>query len=147
MANTTSVFGIYDTSRQAASAVAELEHGGFAAESITVLHNEQSRDFATRENTHLPAIAHDRHGDDVPLGGSWGLLDPQCGPNAEVLSGALNEMGISKDCAEEHVLEGDFLLSVNCADEQSVRLATEILIGTGGAETGVGTARFATSGT
>ena len=139
MTSVTQVFGIYDTSAQAGLAVDDFVRSGFEARSITVLPGDDGsgRAFAERKHTRLPAIVMDSHGHDVPLEGTWGLLDPQCGPQTGTLSMALAELDILTESAAAAVLERKVLLSVACVNAQTAGQATHILIRTGALEAGV----------
>ncbi len=145
MENTSHVFGIYETQEHAGRAVDGFVRNGFDLRSITVLCGDSptSRDFAADKHTRLPPLALDQHGDDVAPDGSWGLLDPQCGPQAGSIFSALVEMEISSEWAEGAVLEGKVLVSVDCVDPQGVRLGTELLNSTGALEVGFSPTRDA----
>lgn len=138
MKKTTKVFGFYETPEHAGFAVDEFVRNGFKAVSITVLPggNQSSRAFAEQKNTKLPLTALDHHGD-VPPDGTWGLLDPECGPQEGSISRALAAMEITMEGAEGAILEGKVLLSVDCVSAQSKRRVNDILINTGALETGV----------
>lgn len=133
------VFGIYQTSDQAGLAVDEFVHNGFKLGSITVVSGDsrRSRDFAARKHTRLPLLTLDLHGEDASPDGNWGLLDPQCGPQAGSIFSALAEMDISSESAEVAVLEGKLLLSVDCVNAQVIHRVRELLNSTGASEAGV----------
>ena len=119
-------------------AVDELLNAAFEAWAITVLHpdNEISRDFAQRKGTRAPRGTDQGRSADVPLGGTLGWADPGAGPIEGALQGALAEMGVPAEWSHGRVLQGEVLLSVECANPESVVRAAEILRSTGAEETG-----------
>lgn len=138
MADTNRVFAIYVTSQRAEVAVDKLVNAGFEAWAITVMHpdNEISRDFAQRKGTRPPRGTDEGKSADVPLGGTLGWADPWAGPIKGALQGALVEMGVPAEWSHGRVLQGEVLLSVECANPESVVRAAEILKRTGAEETG-----------
>jgi hypothetical protein len=145
MKQTAHVFGIYETPEGASLAVDEFVRNGFETGSITVLRSDSrgSRDFAARKHTRLPLLTSDSHGEDSSPADNWGLVDPQCGPQAGSLFSALAEMDISSEWAEGAVLEGKTLLSVDCANAEATHLIRELLSRTGALEAGASSSAHA----
>lgn len=112
---------------------------GFAAGSIAVVCGDSasSRDFAALRHTRLPLLTLDPHGHDVPPDGQWGLLDPECGPQAGWIFSALAEMDIRSKWAEGAVWGGNALLSVDCGSAQEIHKVQELLTNTGAFGVGI----------
>jgi hypothetical protein len=138
MANTNHVFGIFEVPQGAEVAVDELLSTDFDAWAITVMFrdNEDSRNFARWKNTKPPLGTYNGKMADQPLDGSWGLLDPGAGPSEGALPGALAEMGIPAEWSAGTVLDGKVLVSVECANPDRARQATEVLRAAGAKNTG-----------
>jgi hypothetical protein len=111
------VFGIYETKELVEKAVDALISNGFASASIFVLHpkNEDTRDFARRKQTQVPAGTDASPAAALPLNGTGGFLDIFDEPHQGALPVALRDMGVPADWSDNRVVEGKLLISVKCA--------------------------------
>jgi|ERR1700730_3569400 len=120
MANVTTdvnrVFGIYATKELVEKAVDALVDNGFGSTSIFVLHpkNEDTRNFAHRKRTQIPAGIDAGPAADLPLAGTGGFLDIGNEPRQGALTVALRDMGVPADWCDNRVVEGKLLISVKC---------------------------------
>jgi hypothetical protein len=110
-------FGIYDTVELIEKAVDSLVSNGFPCNSIFVLHpkNEDTRDFARRKKTQVPAGIDAGPAADIPLDGTGGFLDMGNEPLQGALPTALRDMGVPADWSDNRVVEGKLLISIKCA--------------------------------
>jgi len=110
------VFGIYDTAVLVEKAVDVLAGNGFACNRIFVLHpeNEDTREFADRKKTQVPAGIDAGPAADLPLDGTGGFLEMSKEPRQGALPAALRDMGVPADWSDNRVVEGKFLISVKC---------------------------------
>jgi len=110
------VFGIYDTAVLAEKAVDALAGNGFPCNRIFVLHpkNEDTREFAHRKKTQVPAGIDAGPAANLPLDGTGGFLDMGNEPRQGALPTALRDMGVPADWSDNRVVEGKFLISVKC---------------------------------
>jgi hypothetical protein len=110
------VFGIYDTVELVEKAVDSLASNGFPYNSIFVLHpkNEDTKDFARRKKTQVPAGIDAGPAADLPLDGTGGFLDMANEPRQGALPTALRDMGVPADWSDNRVVEGKLLISIKC---------------------------------
>jgi len=157
----TAVFGIYQSSAQAESAVDRLLAGGFSNSDISVLlpDNQGSREFAHEKNTKVPEGTTTGVTAGGAVGGTLGLLAgigalaiPGVGPFIAAgpimgalaglgvggavggLIGALVGMGIPEYEAKRYegrVKDGGVLLSVHCDTSDEIERAKTLLEQTG----------------
>src|ERR1700676_2373634 len=112
MANVTTdvnrVFGLYAPKELVEKAVDALVDNGFASTSIFVLHpkNEDTRDFARRKQTQIPAGIDAGPAADIPLEGRGGFLDLAHELRQGALPVALRDMGVPADWCDNRVVEG-----------------------------------------
>jgi hypothetical protein len=111
------VFGIYDTVELVEKAVDSLTSNGFPCNSIFVLHskNKDTRDFARRKKTQVPAGIDAGPAADLPLDGTGGFLDMANEPRQGALPTALRDMGVPADWSDNRVVEGKLLISIKCS--------------------------------
>lgn len=129
-------FAIYATQEMAEKAVDVLIENGYAGARIFVLHpkNEDTRDFARRKQTQIPAGVAEAPTANLPLEGTGGFLDMGHEPSAGALPGALREMGVPADWCGEHVAQGKLLLAVKCESWDAFYRAIGILKFTGASD-------------
>ena len=110
------VFGIYDTAVLVEKAVDSLAGNGFPCNRIFVLHpkNEDTREFAQRKKTQVPAGIDAGPAAGLPLDGTGGFLEMSKEPRQGALPTALRDMGVPADWSDNRVVEGKFLISVKC---------------------------------
>jgi hypothetical protein len=110
------VFGIYDTAVLVEKAVDALAGNGFPCNRIFVLHpkNEDTREFAQRKKTQVPAGIDAGPAAGLPLDGTGGFLEMSKEPRQGALPVALRDMGVPADWSDNRVVEGKFLISVKC---------------------------------
>ncbi len=110
------VFGIYDTTVLVEKAVDTLAANGFPGNRIFVLHpkNEDTREFARRKKTQVPAGIEAGPAANLPLDGTGGFQDLGNEPRQGALPTALRDMGVPADWADDREREGKFLISVKC---------------------------------
>ena len=109
-------FGIYDTAVLIEKAVDALVGNGFPCSRIYVLHpdNEDTREFARRKKTQVPAGIDAGPAANLPLDGTGGFLEMSKEPRQGALPTALRDMGVPADWSHNRVVEGKFLISVKC---------------------------------
>ena len=109
-------FGIYDTAVWIEKAVDALVGNGFPCSRIFVLHpdNEDTREFARRKKTQVPAGIDAGPAANLPLDGTGGFLEMSKEPRQGALPNALRDMGVPADWSHNRVVEGKFLISVKC---------------------------------
>jgi hypothetical protein len=110
------VFGIYPTEEAVERAVDTLVSNGVAAENIYVLHpqNENTRDFARRKQTQVPAGTDKGPDADAALDGTGGFRHVANEPHQGAISLALRDMGVPADWSDNRVVEGKLLVSIKC---------------------------------
>jgi hypothetical protein len=123
------VFGIYGTEESVEKAVDALVGNGFASASMFVLHpkNEDTRDFAHRKQTQVPAGTETGPAADLPLDGTGGFLDIAKAPRQGALPAALRDMGVPADWSDNRVVEGKLLISIKCSTWEEFFRAIGIL--------------------
>src|SRR5580704_874884 len=111
------VFGIYPTEKSVEKAVDTLVRNGIAASNIYVLHpkNENTRDFARRKETQVPAGTDTGPDADAPLDGTGGFRHIADEPRQGAIALALRDMGVPADWSDNRVVEGKLLVSVKCS--------------------------------
>ena len=109
------VFGIYDTAVLVEKAVDALAGNSFPCNRIFVLHpkNEDTREFAHRKKTQVPAGIAAGPAAGLPLDGTGGFLEMDKEPRQGALPTALRDMGVPADWSDS-VVKGKFLISVKC---------------------------------
>jgi hypothetical protein len=110
------VFGIYDTVVSVEKAFDALAANGFPGDRIFVLHpkNEDTREFARRKKTQVPAGIAAGPAANLPLDGTGGFLEMSKEPRQGALPTALRDMGVPADWSDNRVVEGKLLISVKC---------------------------------
>jgi len=110
------VFGIYDTVASVEKAFDALAANRFPGNRIFVLHpkNEDTREFASRKKTQVPAGIDAGPAANLPLDGTGGFLEMSKEPRQGALPTALRDMGVPPEWADNRVVEGKFLISVKC---------------------------------
>jgi hypothetical protein len=110
------VFGIYDTAVLVEKAVDALAGNSFPCNRIFVLHpkNDDTREFARRKNTQVPAGIDAGPAANLPLDGTGGFLEMSKEPRQGALPVALRDMGVPAEWSDGRVVEGKFLISVKC---------------------------------
>jgi hypothetical protein len=111
------VFGIYPTEDSVEKVVDTLVRNGIAAANIYVLHpkNENTRDFARRKRTQVPAGTDMGPEADTPLDGTSGFRHIANEPRQGAIALALRDMGVPADWSDNQVVEGKLLVSVKCS--------------------------------
>ncbi|HEY3837361.1 MAG TPA: hypothetical protein VGL72_12350 [Bryobacteraceae bacterium] len=132
------VFGVYPTREDAQVALGQITRAGFRSADVTVLlpDNRDSRQFAQENGTLVPKEIQTGVNADVELKGNLGLTQPMRGPVQGALPGALREMRLPEDEAEQYgdrVKQGEVLVSVNCNSAGDANRAREVLAITGAA--------------
>jgi Heat induced stress protein YflT len=110
------VFGIYATEETVEKTVDTLVSNGIAAANLYVLHpkNENTRDFARRKQTQVPAGTATGPDADAALDGTGGFLNIANAPRQGAIALALRDMGVPADWSDNRVVEGKLLVSVKC---------------------------------
>lgn len=119
----------YPTAGQAEAAVDALLVSNFGAGNITVLfpENADSRNFANRWGTIIPAGTAEPKTADLPLDGELGIEHPANGPREGALQQAMAAMGVPADRAYKIVDGKEILLSVLCDDAEAAERAKRVL--------------------
>ena len=119
----------YATAGQAEAAVNALMDSDFGVTNITVLfpQNADSRNFARRWGTIMPAGTTDPKTANLPLDGELGIEHPAEGPREGALQEAMAAMGVPADLAYKIVDDKEILLSVLCQDVDSAERAKRVL--------------------
>ena len=135
----TAVFGIYNNSAQAESAVDQIVEsrtvaGGFTHNDISVrLHDtKSSKEFAHEKNTKAPE-GNTTGGTGDGVGGTLGLLAAIGGEGGGLIS-ELVSIGIPEYEAQRYegrVKDGGVLLSVHCDTSEEISTAKDLLEQTG----------------
>jgi len=76
--------------------------------------NEDTREFARREKTQVPAGIDAGPAAGLPLDGTGGFLEMSKEPRQGALPTALRDMGVPADWSDNRVVEGKFLIAVKC---------------------------------
>jgi hypothetical protein len=140
------VFAIYGASQDAEVAVDELIGAGFDPHAITALFddNRNSADFAHRKDTRQPRGTDSGGAANVPLSGTWGLLEPGAGPVRGAIEEALAGMGVPDEWAGR-MCDGKVLLSVESRNPQNT-LTAKVIFAKAAEETGASEADSGTVG-